>query len=109
MQLWQDGVIALLAAIGLASIFWVLIRSVFFRRTAAHGTLVLICARDDGEGVEQQVRTLTMLRRERGLVNGILLVDCGLNEEGRHLCSIIARRERTVVLCQCDEVTKYIK
>ena len=108
MQLWQDGVIALLAAIGLASIFWVLIRSVFFRRTAARGTLVLICARDDGEGVEQQVRALTMLRRERGLVNGILLVDCGLNEEGRHLCSIIARRERTVVLCRSDEVTKYI-
>ena len=108
MQLWQDGVIALLAAIGLASIFWVLIRSVFFRRTAAHGTLVLICARDDGEGLEQQVRTLTMLRRERGIVNGILLVDCGLNEEGRRLCSIIARREHSVILCRSDEVTKYI-
>ena len=109
MQLWQDGVIALLASIGLASIFWVLIRSVFFRRTVARGTLVLICARDDGEGLEQQVRTLMMLRRERGLVNGILLVDCGLNEEGRHLCSIIARREHCVIMCRSDEVAKFIK
>lgn len=108
MRLWQDGVIALLAAIGLASIFWALIRSIFFRRVTAHGTLVLICARFDGEGLEQQVRELVLLRRERGLVSAILLVDCGLSEEGKRLCSILARTERSVILCRSDEVTKYI-
>ena len=108
MRLWQDGVIALLAAIGLASIFWALIRAVFFRRMAAHGTLVLICAHSDGEGLEQQVRELVLLRRERGIVSAILLVDCGLSEEGKRLCSILARTEHSVILCRSDEVTKYI-
>ena len=30
MQLWQDGVVALLAAIGLASLVWTAVRAVLF-------------------------------------------------------------------------------
>ena len=108
MRLWQDGVIALLAAIGLASILWTLIRLLFFRPVAAHRMVVLICARGDGDGLEQQVRALTMLRRERGLVGEILLVNCGLSEEGRHLCYLLAREEHSVIFCHSEEVINYI-
>lgn len=108
MRLWQDGVIALLAAIGLASILWTLIRLLFFRPVAAHRMVVLICAQGDGDGLEQQVRALTMLRRERGLVGEILLVNCGLSEEGRHLCYLLAREEHSVTFCHSEEVINYI-
>ena len=69
---------------------------------------VLICARGDGEGLEQQVRELSLLRRERGAVGEILLVDCGLSEEGKHLCRILSRAERSVTLCNIEEISKYI-
>lgn len=108
MRLWQDALIALLAAIGLTSLVWFVIRALFFLPVTAHRALVLICAKGDGEGVEQQVRELTMLRRAHGAVGEILLVDCGLSEEGRHLCCLLAREEHSVTLCSSEEIIHYI-
>lgn len=108
MQLWEDGIIALLAAIGLSSLMWILVRAIFFLPSAAHSAIVLICARGDGEELEQQVRTLLLLRVERGIVGHILLVDCGLSEEGRRVCSLLARGKHIVSVCTSDEIGKYI-
>lgn len=108
MRLWEDALVALLASIGLASLVWILVRSLFFLPVTAHRTLILLCAKGDGEGLEQQVRTLAMLRREHGIVGEILVVDCGLSEEGKRLCRLLARTERSVTLCVGDEIGKYI-
>lgn len=108
MRLWQDAIMALLAAIGLTSLLWIIVRTIFFRPVTLPRALVLICARGDGEGIEQQVRELSLLRRERGAVGEILLVDCGLSEEGKHLCRILSRAERSVTLCNIEEIDKYI-
>ena len=108
MRLWQDGIIALLAAIGLASVLWALVRAVLFQPLTRQNVAALICARGDGEDLEQQVRELSLLRRERGVVGEILLVDCGLSEEGRRVCRLIARGDRRITLCQSDEIEKYI-
>ncbi len=108
MQLWQDALIALLAAIGLASLIWLFVRTLLFRPVISHSALVLLCARGDGQELEQQVRALVMLRRERGIVGEILVVDCGLSEEGRHLCYLLARQEHSVTLCHCEEIENYL-
>ena len=108
MQLWQDGIIALLAAIGLSSLVWILVRALFFLPPVSHSAIILICARGDGEGVEQQVRTLLLLRSQYGIVGQILLVDCGLSEDGKRICRLLARGEHIVTLCASDEIGKYI-
>ena len=108
MRLWEDGILALLAAIGLASVIWTLVRAVLFRPPARQGIVVLICARGNGEELEQQVRELTILRRERGVVGEIFLVDCGLSEEGRQICRLLARGDRRVTLCKSGEIETYI-
>ena len=108
MELLQDAIVALLAAIGLSSLVWMLVRAIFFLPPAAHSAIVLICARGDGEGVEQQVRTLLLLRKQYGIVGQILLVDCGLSEDGKRLCRLLARGEHIVTLCENDEIGKYI-
>ena len=108
MRLWQDGVIALLAAIGLSSIFWYFLRTLFFLPVTNHPALVLICAKGSGEGLEQQVRALAVLRRQRGAVSAILLVDCGLNEEGEKLCRALSHMEHSVILCEIGEIGNYI-
>ena len=57
MQLWQDGLVAFLAAIGLTTLVWAAVRPVL---TAAvprqRGITVLLPARGDGEGLEDAVR-----------------------------------------------------
>ena len=104
MQLWQDGLVAFLAAIGLTTLVWAAIRPVL---TAAvprlRGTTVLLPARGDGEGLEDAVRTL---RREG--FGPILLVDCGLSGQGRQLCTLLCAGETQTALCARDQAGSYL-
>lgn len=109
MNLWQDGVMALLASIGLASILWTVVRAVLFsgpevRREVA----ALVPVQGDGERLEEQVRDLQRLRQESGAFGRALLVDCGLSEEGRKLAGLLVRDHRWLSLCGRDEIGKYV-
>lgn len=71
MQLWQDGVVALLAAIGLASLVWTAVRAVLFAGPERRREIGLVLpAQGDGERLEEQLRFLDGLRRERGCPAG---------------------------------------
>ena len=109
MRLWQDGVIALLASIGLASILWGIVRVFLFLPVQQQDTLALICARGDGETLEEQIRTFTLLRCDQGIVGEILLVDCGLTENGKKLCHLLEQGNRRVSLCKIEDIHKYIR
>ena len=92
MQIWQDGLVALLASVGLASIMWTLVRAVLFAGPEVRRELaVLLPVQGDGEQLEEQVRALPALRRERGLAGRALLVEyrwvsvCARAEVGKYL------------------------
>lgn len=106
MQLWQDGLVAMLAAIGLASIMWAVVKTVLYGRQEERrqGVAALIPAQGDGEGLEAQVRALEDL----GVFGTALLVDCGLSEEGRKLCQLLARKRRWLAICGKDEIGEYL-
>lgn len=109
MQLWQDGLLAMLAAVGLASLLWGLVRAVLCPGTPRQRSLVaLIPAQGNGETLEQQVRTLRRIRQEQNVFSLILLVDCGLNKEGQKLSRLIARQDRWVTICRPEDVIKYL-
>lgn len=108
MQLWQDGLVAMLAAIGLASLMWMVVRAVLFTRPVRRqGAVALVPARGDGCGLEEQVHTLAHLRQEQGVFSAILLVDCGLTEEGLKLARLLEREDRWVSLCRQDQIGNY--
>ena len=110
MQLWQDGLVASLAAIGLASLMWSVVKAVLYspRQERRQGAVALIPAQGDGEHLEEQVRSLGALRREQGIFGPVLLVDCGLTEEGRKLCALLAKKDRFVSVCTREEVPGYL-
>lgn len=109
MELWQDGVIALLASVGLASILWTAVRALLFAGPAVRREMaVLLPAQGDGERLEEQLRALQGLRQEQALFDRVLLVDCGLTEEGRKLAGVLARERRWVTLCGRDEIGQYL-
>ena len=56
----------------------------------------------------EQVRSLGALRREQGIFGPVLLVDCGLTEEGRKLCALLAKKDRFVSVCTREEVPGYL-
>lgn len=110
MNLWQDGLLALLAAIGLASILWVIAQAVLFAGSERRrGEIVaLLPALGDGEGLEEQVKILRSLRNRQAPFGRVMLVDCGLSEEGRRLARLLAREDRWVTLCGQNEVSKFL-
>ena len=109
MQLWQDGLVAMLAAIGLASLMWTVVRAALFSRPEQkQDILVLLPAQGDGENLEQQVRQLSRLRYEQGVLGMVLLVDCGLSEEGRKLAKVLSREDRWVSVCKKEEIGSYL-
>lgn len=109
MQLWQDGLVAMLAAIGLASIMWAVVKTVLYGRTERRQEVVaLIPAQGDGEGLEEQVHVLERLRQEQRVLGMILLVDCGLSEAGRQTARLLAKGDRRVSLCRKEEIADYL-
>lgn len=109
MQLWQDGVMVFLAAVGLASMIWTVARLVLFSAPERRWELAaLLPARGGGEELEEQLRALQGLRETQGVFGRTLLVDCGLNEDGKKLAGILARKYRWVTLCGIDEIGRYL-
>ena len=110
MRLLQDGLVAMLAAIGLATLLWLVV-SVFLRlrRETLHHVVAMVPARGAANGLEHTVRTLEQLRYEQGGFGSIVIVDCGLNEVGRQVAALLAREERDVSLCRREELADYLQ
>ena len=87
MEIWQDGVLAGLAAVGLTAILWLLAEALF--RWRAHPPAAAYLVEASG-GAEQLDMTLLELSRERALP--VVLVDCGLTAAGRRTDAPPTRR-----------------
>ena len=110
MQLWQDGWVAALAAVGLCSLLWCVIRIIWsVGCPRCKSALAVIPASGDGSGLQEQIYALTGFGREQGLIGRILVVDCGLDAEGQKLCSILERENRWVMVCAPHEIADQIK
>lgn len=72
------------------------------------GVVALVSGQGDGAGLEEQVHALRHLREEQGIFGAILLVDCGLSEEGRKLAELLSRGDRWVAVCRPEEVGGYL-
>ena len=98
----QDGIIAFLSAVGLATLVW-LVSGLFLResRTSVPGLLLVLPLRGEAPAMEADVRSL---RRIQGQFPGarILLADCGLSTEARALAEYLARRQEGAELVDAE-------
>ena len=108
MTFWQEGLIALLATIGLAAIIWLPIRSVCFLPGIKRRLTAIFCVQGDCTELDREVSALVLLRRECGIQGSILLLDCGLSDEGRRICRLLTKLHPTVILCDRDDAESLI-
>ena len=101
MRLWEDGIVAALAAIGLLTLVFLPVSAALRRRCRGiPGTLALVpCGCADGERLEQTVRALERDCRETGALRRIVILDCGMDGETRRLAELLCRDGAAVVLC----------
>lgn len=93
MEIWQDGVLAGLAAVGLTAILWLLAEALFRWREKPLDAVYLVTLTG---GAEKLDMTLRELARERRLP--VVLVDGGLNEMGRQRAELLLTRYGAVLV-----------
>ena len=102
MEIWQDGVLAGLAAIGLTAILWLLAGLVFRRRERAPEAVYLVALRGGAEQLDMTLRALENVRRLP-----VLLVDCGLDETGRRRTELLTAGSGAVLVTPAQLVALY--
>lgn len=101
--------LALLAAVGLMSVGWFLFgRWLLPMGTDRAGTLAVVNARGDGGELEQIIHSLLWLRRCDLWRGQVVVVDRGLDEEGRKLARLLCANSDELVLCELDDLAEYI-
>ncbi len=63
----------------------------------------------DAEGLEQTLRHLDWLRREKFSRFTILVVDAGLTPDGRSTVQAFGRRDSTLLFCPAEDVSLILK
>ena len=108
MNLWQDGVVAMLAAVGVTAIVWT-VASAFLSlgRRSILRPVVLLPAWGDAPALQQSVRHLERLRGDMSRRCAVIVIlDCGLSPEGRRVGEILSREGRLVELRTAAELGK---
>lgn len=106
MNLMQDGILAMLASIGLASLLWLLVSAILhFGYRPAMPTWLVVPAEGDAPELQQTVHELERLRRELRHIPHIVILDCGLTDEARRIALLLSEENRWVEVCRREEFT----
>ena len=103
MQLLQDGVIAALAAVGLATIVWFTVTA---RERVRSETAVIVPARGAAEALEHTVRTLESERYASGGFSRIIIADCGMDEDAQRVAQLLCRESFDVTVCPQGDLAR---
>ena len=93
---------ALLAA-ALLVLLWLLCAQVLLP-IRTKNTFVLLLARGDGAGLEQDCRAYLLLRNVGAIRRPLLLIDDGLTDEGRRLAEQLTELDSRILLCRMEEL-----
>ena len=105
MMAFQDGLLAFFAAVGVVTVIWLAAGALL---RAGHpcvpGLLLALPLRGEAMAMEQDVRELRRILRQLPGAR-LVLVDCGLTEDAKHLARYLASREEEMVLVDAEEFT----
>lgn len=105
----MEILLSALAAVGLAFIVWLITVRRLLPLSDKYGIVfTVVRGVGSGDGLEQRVRELLWLRRWNLLRGNILVVDCGLNEDGRALARLLCANTDEVLLCDQAQFSEMI-
>lgn len=104
-----NGVLAFLAAVGIAALVW-LVTGVLLRRRPPEVPAVLVLPACGGaEALEGWVRALLEVRVQLGRSAEIAVVDCGLTAEGARRVQLLAQRFDKIMVLDRGELDRIIE
>ncbi|MGM9619548.1 MAG: hypothetical protein ACI3W8_06950 [Oscillospiraceae bacterium] len=110
MELLQDTVIALLAAVGLTAVLWLVLKAVFApRRELCEPVYLVLPVSGRTRAMEQAVGEMQQMRRQYGGAARAVLLDCGMEEEQRRMARILQREDPLLLLCSEEELKETLR
>lgn len=110
MESLLELTLALLAAVGLLCLGWVLFGKLLTPLGRLGAPLyAVVRGEGDGSGLEHTVNSLIWLRGKDLADCPLILVDAGLDEEGRQVAERLLQRWPAICLCTLEELPKQIK
>ena len=103
MGTFWDILLAVICICGLAFVGWWLF-GLLLRPLPGHGAYLVLPGRDEGEGLEQQVRACIWLRGLGLLSCPVVIADAGLTPQGWELALRLTARWPGVVLWPASEL-----
>ena len=104
MQIVTDGVIAFLAAVGLAGLVWLTADWLVRRREVPLRAVIVLPLRGAAEELDYAVYTACRVRGRLGRYTPVLLVDCGLEEKSRLRAQLLAENNNCVTVVLPSEI-----
>ena len=104
MNLLQDGIVAMLASIGLIAVVWLIAGAVM--RLGCRPSMpawILLPAQGSAPQLQQTVRELDRVRQELTTCPPIVILDRGLSEDGRRTAELLAEERYLVRLMGPEE------
>ena len=106
--MFWDLVLVFFAASGLVLLLWCLV-GIMLRPIFCSGTVTFLPVDGDGETLEQQSRAFAWLREGRTCGGKLVLIDCGLSEEGMACVKALCEKYPWLIVCGPAEAEDYIR
>lgn len=74
----------------------------------ARDVYMLVLSEGDGTELEQQCRAWLLLKNAGILERPLVIVDNGLNEDGKRLAQTLTKLDSAIVFCDPDEILRLI-
>ena len=108
MEVFTDGLVAFLAAVGLSALAWMAAQLLLgWREPSVHAVIVLP-VRGSGAELDGAVYDACSLRPRLGRYTPVVLADCGLDEEGQARAAALSRANNCVTVLLPSELEEFI-
>ena len=109
MTLLADSVIAMLAAIGLAAVLYLLVKAACSRKELCSPVYLILPVSARTKDMEQAVTELQLLRRQYGGAAKAVILDTGMEEEQSRMARILQREDPLLLLLNEETLLEEIR
>ena len=109
MMLLADTVMAMLAAIGLAAVLYLLVRAAAGKKELCSPVYLILPVSGKTKEMEQSVAELQLLRRRYGGAARAVLLDCGMEEEQRRMARILQREDPLLLVLEEETLLREMR
>ena len=107
MRAVLEVVLSLLAVFGLLGLGWLLLGHIL--APVGGRFCAVIPGSGDGGALEQSVNGLLWLRGGNLVKCPLVIVDCGLNAQGKALAAALTLREPGITMCLAEELPRHLR